>query len=122
MSKIKRIIILSAPFIAVPVIWLITGVFRKYSVPCPVNFLTGIYCIGCGGTRCIEALLKGRILSAMRQNLIVFSGAVFLVLAWIQLVTGKKLIPENRIFYITVTGISVIYAVLRNFIPEIAPV
>lgn len=122
MSKIKRIIILSAPFIAVPVIWLVTGVFRKCSVPCPVNLLTGIYCIGCGGTRCIEALLKGKILLAIKQNFIVFSGAVFLVLAWIQLVTGKKLIPENRIFYITVTGILIIYAVLRNFVPEIAPV
>ncbi len=121
MSKLKRTIILLVPVIAVPALRLVLRAFRKYSVPCPINFLTGIYCIGCGGTRCIEALLRGNLLLAVRQNFIVFSGAVFLTVLWIQLVTGKKLIPENRFFYITVTGIFVIYAVLRNFVPEIAP-
>ncbi len=122
MSRIKKIIILSAPVIVIPAVWLLTVAFRKYMIPCPVNFFTGIYCIGCGGTRCIEALLKCRPLLAMRQNFIVFSGTVFLLSLWIQLATGKKLIPENRFFYITVTGILIIYAVLRNFVPEIAPV
>lgn len=122
MSKTKRFIILLAPVLIIPVVWIVLKILKKYSIPCPVNFFTGIYCIGCGGTRCIEALLKGKILLAIKQNLIVFSGVTFLTVFWIQLVTGKKLIPENRIFYITVTGILIIYAVIRNFVPEIAPV
>lgn len=121
MSKIKKIILLSAPFLAIPTAWLALEILQKYSMPCPLNFLTGLYCIGCGGTRCIEALLKGHLLLAIRQNLIVFSAVIFLTAFWIQLVTGKKLIPENRIFYMTATGIFIIYAVARNLIPEIAP-
>lgn len=121
MSKIKRIIIFFMPFIAVPFLLPAIELFRKYSLPCMLNFFTGIYCIGCGGTRCIEALLRGNLILAVRENLIVFSGAVFLALLWLQAVTGKRIIPTNRIFYITVTGIFIIYAVLRNFIPEIAP-
>lgn len=122
MSKIKRLIILLAPVLIIPAMWFALKVFRKYSIICPVNFFTGIYCIGCGGTRCIDALLKGDLLLAIKQNLIVFSGVIFLIAIWIQLLTGKKIIPENRIFYISVTGIFMIYAVIRNFVPEIAPV
>lgn len=125
--KIRNLTIFIMPFIALLLIYPVLAFFRKYPVPCPVRFLTGIYCIGCGGTRCITALLHGKFLLAVRQNFIVFSGVIFMSLIWIQNIfslSGRKikLIPENRTFYIAVSGIFLIYAVVRNFIPEIAPV
>lgn len=125
-SKAIHIITALLPLVAVPLCLL----FREYSrtaPPCPLNLFTGIYCLGCGGTRCISALLHGKILLALRQNAIVVAVAVFLLLLWFQsisaLLGGKiKILPENRRFYAVASGIMLVYAVLRNFIPEIAPV
>ncbi len=123
----NRLVKILAPILIIPLIYLILNFTGKFSFPCPIRIFTGIYCVGCGGTRCIKAIFHGHFLLAIRQNLIVFSGVIFLVMMWIQNIFslyGKKikLIPENRLFYTAVSGILIIYAVLRNFIPEIAPI
>lgn len=122
----RRLATVLAPIIIIPSVYLLLNFLGKFSVPCPVRLFTGIYCIGCGGTRCIKAFFHGHFLLAVRQNFIVFSGIVFLALMWIQNIFGLygrkiKLIPESRLFYTAVSGILIIYAVLRNFVPEIAP-
>ncbi|MDE5771266.1 MAG: DUF2752 domain-containing protein [Ruminococcus sp.] len=120
----RRLVIILAPIIIIPFIYLLLNFLGKFSVPCPVRLFMGIYCIGCGGTRCIKAVFHGNFLLAIRQNFVVFSGMIFLALKCIQNISDRKikLIPENRLFYVAVSGTMLIYAVLRNFIPEIAPV
>lgn len=128
MKKNKRLImILLAPILIILSLYIYLNFLKNISVPCPIRLFTGIYCIGCGGTRCIKEFLHGHFLLAMRQNFIVFVGIVFLFLKWIQEIfslCGKKikLIPENRIFLTAVSGILIIYAVLRNLIPQLAPI
>ncbi|MDE5620622.1 MAG: DUF2752 domain-containing protein [Ruminococcus sp.] len=121
----NRLAIVLAPIVIIPFLYLLLNFLGKFSVPCPIRLFTGIYCIGCGGTRCIKAIFHGHFLLAIRQNFIVFSGMIILALMWIQNIFSLygrkiKLIPESRIFYTAVSGILIIYAVLRNFIPEIA--
>jgi hypothetical protein len=36
--------------------------------PCPVHYLTGLYCPGCGSLRAIHALLHGNLLQAWAMN------------------------------------------------------
>jgi len=36
--------------------------------PCPLHALTGIYCPGCGSTRCLYALLHGDVWLALAMN------------------------------------------------------
>ena len=36
-------------------------------VPCPFHMLTGLYCPGCGITRCISALLQGNWQAALQK-------------------------------------------------------
>ena len=52
-------------------------------VPCPVHALTGLYCPGCGITRCLSALLQGNWQAALRSNAAIVALAPFFVwLGW----------------------------------------
>ena len=52
-------------------------------VPCPFHMLTGLYCPGCGVTRCISALLQGNWQAALRSNAAIVVLAPFFVwLGW----------------------------------------
>jgi len=50
-------------------------------LPCSLRTLTGIPCIGCGGTRTMEALSRGEIVEAAQFSPLVVLG-VFAVLIW----------------------------------------
>jgi hypothetical protein len=39
--------------------------------PCLFRWLTGLYCPGCGGTRCVHALLHGELGQALAYNALV---------------------------------------------------
>lgn len=93
---------------------------------CEVRCFLGIYCPGCGGTHCLTALSHGDILTALHYNAAICLGIAIFLLWWIQNIAAAfgrkiKLIPDNRIFPYTITGIIIAYLVLRNFIPAIAP-
>ena len=52
-------------------------------VPCPFHALTGLYCPGCGITRCLSALLQGSWQAALRSNAaIVALAPLFVWLGW----------------------------------------
>lgn len=59
---------------------------------CPIKALIGIDCPACGSVRCVEALVNGRVGTALDQNLLttslLASGVIFLIL-W--LVIGPAL-------------------------------
>jgi len=48
--------------------------------PCPLRVLTGLYCPGCGSTRCLHALLHGDLALAFTMNPLLVIAAPVLVL------------------------------------------
>ncbi|MBQ8296431.1 MAG: DUF2752 domain-containing protein [Ruminococcus sp.] len=130
-TKRRNLIITLLPAIIIPLAYLAAFVYQRYIriyiFPCPINFFMHIYCPGCGGTRCVYALLSGNILRALRCNAIYTTIVFFCVLVWIENLAalfGKevKIIPRSKAFYIIASGIAAVYFILRNFIPAIAPV
>jgi len=49
--------------------------------PCSMLSLTGLPCLGCGGTRSMRALAQGDVVAAITLNPLVMLGVLF-VLAW----------------------------------------
>jgi hypothetical protein len=59
---------------------------------CPIKALIGIDCPACGSVRCVEALVNGRVGTALDQNLLTTSllaSGVFFLILW--LVIGPAL-------------------------------
>jgi len=78
-------------------------------LPCPVHFLTGYHCPGCGSLRAIHSLLHGHVGVAMSLNpLMVVSipiiGSMFLNPIWVY----KKHVPWVAFW------ILIVYGVVRN--------
>ncbi|MBQ9982467.1 MAG: DUF2752 domain-containing protein [Oscillospiraceae bacterium] len=117
--------------ICISIFLIICNIYIKFSnilrIPCFLYASTGYLCPGCGATRCIKALLKGNIFRAFINNPIIFLLIVFIILIYIKLFCrtflskDKKIIPESKYFYIALSGIILIYCILRNFIPYIQP-
>ena len=49
---------------------------------CPLQATTGLDCPGCGGLRCVHALVRGDIAAAADQNLLALLALPLLVLGW----------------------------------------
>lgn len=88
---------------------------------CPVHFLTGFNCPGCGSQRAIHAMLHGDFSGAFRENAI-----LFLVIPFIIVVAFAEL-QRNRYPSLyrwvtkwwvvgTLTAIIVVWGVVRNLI------
>jgi hypothetical protein len=94
--------------------------FPPSETPCWLHTLTGLHCPGCGGTRCVYALLHGDLRQALAYNaLFVVSLPLLLLgaaqLAWSQW-TGRSLplprMPAWSVHLIVWTIIA--FGVLRN--------
>lgn len=90
------------------------------SVPtgCLFNKATGFYCAGCGISRCVHALLKGKLQIAMHQNLL-FITVFPLSILWLTIRFYILKIPENLNKYdkaviILLIIIVLSFTVLRN--------
>lgn len=107
-------------------IFFIFGYFLLYNkyhigIPCIFNKKTGLYCPGCGITRCIFSLLKGNIYEAFMYNQLVFFLLPFLVyyifLRLYYYITDKENILIKKIpnyVYIILLIITISYGILRN--------
>lgn len=95
---------------------------------CPSDAIFHVYCPGCGATRAVAALCRGNILLALRQNAGIVGFILVLLLYYLELVFmvfGKRLRIKplhNRYFIIALSALWVLYAVVRNFVPALAPV
>ena len=98
-------------------------VFLRYGagIPCPINYVTGLYCPGCGTFRAIEALLNANFLQAVRYNAltvallpIMFFYAIRETFRYIH---AKRSMPTSRmetIIWVSVVAASIIYGIARN--------
>lgn len=127
----NKIYVILFPFVLFSLILCISRLFLQLRIlfpfPCILYSFTGYYCLGCGGTRALSALLKGHFIRSFTDNPIIILTVIHCVMLYIQLFiktffTEKKIIPESRIYYLILSGILIIYYLVRNFIPVLYPV
>ncbi len=125
-----RVLVIAVPLLSLAALCVIAAaVLSNFSLlPCPCYTLFHIYCPGCGSTRAVTALMRGDILLALRQNAAVIVMIILALMFYIELVLkvfGKSFrfpLIHNEKFYFVLLGLWLVYAVLRNFIPAIAPI
>lgn len=90
-------------------------------IPCMFQKMTGLYCPGCGGTRAVKALLKGKILLSFFYHPLVFYGTMiallFIISYAIYWKTGKekyRLYLENGYIYVGL-GILTVNFIVKNY-------
>lgn len=117
------------PFASVGMAYLFSlYVFRYITLPsCYLYELTGIYCPGCGCTRAVYALIHGNVILSLKQNPLVIVSLAALFVLYIELVFrafGKKLrtFVQSKYFLWGAFIAIMIYTVLRNIFPQLAPI
>jgi len=112
LKKKKDIYNVLGAVIAVTVLYLI---FHITGIGCPIHFLTGISCPGCGMTRAVFALLRLRFTEAFYYHPLVYA----LPLAVIVYILRKR-IPKNayRALIFTFIALFIIIYAIRIINPE----
>ncbi len=84
---------------------------------CPVSYITGYYCPGCGITRMFIALFNLDFYQAFRYNPLTFIYLVLLLIYIILELFNKnvKKVVNNKYFLGTILFITIIFGILRNF-------
>ncbi len=88
--------------------------------PCPFRSLTGLYCPGCGSTRCLHALLHGDLRQAAAYNVLLLAALPFLVCYGARLlwhVGRPRTAPQRRLPAWAIRALCVVvvaYWALRN--------
>ena len=126
----KKIAVVVLPFAAVTISLLIMKLYLSFisviPIICIFHLFTGYYCPGCGGSRCVRAILNGNLLQAFINNPAVILAIISFALMYVQLVLKtffkpRKIIPDSKAFYIVLSGILILYYISRNFIPFMYP-
>ena len=124
MNKIKKYLIITILLIA----YLIIGHKFKIYLFCPIHEITGLYCPGCGITRMLFSILKLDFYKAFRYNVLLFIMFPFALFLFIEKIYSElkkrkplyKKIPEK--VWVILIIILIIYAILRNIFPYLAPI
>lgn len=122
-KKILKVIILILILIA----YLILGKIFNIYLRCPIHEIFHVYCPGCGLTRMLLSILKLDFYQAFRYNPLLFIMLPFSLLLLFENIYSEsknkksmyKKIP-NCIWY-TIIVLLLIYGVLRNIYPFLAP-
>ena len=126
----QKVLVIVAPFAVLAVCALIAWFVLHYVTlwPCPSYTLMHIYCPGCGSTRAVGALMHGDVLLSLRQNPAIVVMLLLAVLYYLEFalkVWGVRFrIPllHNMKFIAALLVLWVAYAVVRNFVPAVAPI
>ncbi len=126
----QKALVIIAPFAAAAVCGAAAYLILRYVTlwPCPSLTLLHIYCPGCGSTRAVAALLHGDLLLALRQNSVIPVMLLMAVLYYLEFALkvwgGRFRFPviHNKVFITALFVCWLIYAVVRNFVPAIAPI
>ena len=87
---------------------------------CPFLRITGWWCPGCGGLRCVHALTRGDLRTALHDNVLVLAACTAAVLAWLhwtlRSARGQRteLRPPGRVTAFALVAAVVGFTVLRN--------
>lgn len=98
---------------AVSVILLFYIAIESIGITCPIKFLTGISCAGCGMSRAFLAALRLDFVSAFH-----FHPLFWLVIPTVLLFIFKNKIPFFKICFILIVAIFIITYLIRMFQPN----
>ena len=77
--------------------------------PCPLFFLTGLYCPGCGTIRALDHLLHGRAIAALHSNPLLL--VALPILAWLCFHKRLRTHPRTPVIALIVL---LVFGLLRN--------
>ncbi len=134
MRTLKKYVILWLP----PLLLIVGFLCRELLVPiaqwaadhiffCMFYEGTGLYCLGCGGTRSMMALLHGDIGRAFHNNPAAPLLLVVVLLLYIEkcaAVLGKpiKILPRKLPFWMVLLVLQIIWNIVRNLVPSMFPI
>jgi len=134
LSNVKKYAILWLP----PVLLLLGILFWRVLFPiaqwlaehivfCVFYEVTGLYCMGCGGTRSLMALLQGDIPRSFHNNPAVLVLLVTFLLLYAEKVAavfGKniQIVPRSLKFWLVLLAIQTVWNIVRNFVPAMLPI
>lgn len=89
------------------------------SISCMFYKITGLYCPGCGITRCFFAILEGDFYKAFMYNqlvfiLIPFAIIYFIYKAYLYITSKNDKMKIPNIFWIILLIIVIVFGILRN--------
>ena len=105
---------------------IISSIIELY-IPCVFNEVTGLFCPGCGVTRMLKSMLKLDFYQAFRYNpllFIFFPFIIYIIIDYIYSFYKKKKSKFKTLpqwFWNILLVITIIYWILRNIIPYLAP-
>ena len=126
----QKVLVVVLPLLSIPILYFIAlFVSKNITLPmCIFYKYTGMYCAGCGETRAVNALLEGNVLLALRQNALIIIALLVAIILYIETILKvvfekkfKSLIVNYKFMW-TFLGFLFVYSILRNFIPQIAPI
>jgi hypothetical protein len=102
------------------VLYLFPPVPASIYPPCPFFYITGLYCPGCGSTRCLHALVHGNLYQAAAYNILLltaipfllYRGAIFLWYVGREKPPAGRRLPAWAIYVLF--GVLVVFWIARN--------
>ncbi len=123
MEKQRRHLVAVALFTAAVgavVLWALDPASAGVFPPCPLRYLTGLYCPGCGSLRAMHQLLHGNLATAWAMNPLTMVLLPFLayglaseaITAWRGRGLPQRFLPAAWIW--ALCGVIVLFGVVRN--------
>lgn len=101
------------------IVYYLVMVFTPLRLPCILHELTGLYCPGCGLTRCCLALLQGDVMLAFRQNAaVLILTALWTVIGMIEFIFNPKWLDQTAVTAKVLSygslALVLLFGILRN--------